>query len=88
LALKDYMESEVMVAVAATAAALSPRARKVARRGAVYGLAGVLTISDAISAAVRDTKTATATAGLDAGTQDTTDATGMEASKPAEGGSA
>jgi hypothetical protein len=51
VALEDYLESEVVVAVAATAAVLSPRVRGVLRRGAVYGLAGVLRAGDAISSA-------------------------------------
>ncbi len=49
MALDDYLESEVVVAVAATAAVLSPRVRKVLRRGAVYGIAGVLRAGDVIS---------------------------------------
>ena len=51
MALEDYLESEVVVAVAATAAVLSPRVRGVLRRGAVYGLAGVFRAGDAISSA-------------------------------------
>ncbi len=51
MALEDYLESEVVVAVAATAAVLSPRVRGVLRRGAVYGLAGVLRAGDMISSA-------------------------------------
>ena len=51
MALEDYLESEVVVAVAASAAVLSPRVRRVLRRGAVYGLAGVLRAGDAISSA-------------------------------------
>ena len=51
MALEDYLESEVVVAVAATAAVLSPRVRKVLRRGAVYGLAGVLMGGEAVSSA-------------------------------------
>lgn len=51
MALEDYLESEVVVAVAATAAVLSPRVRGVLRRGTVYGLAGVLRAGDAISSA-------------------------------------
>ena len=51
MALEDYLESEVVVAVAATAAVLSPRVRGALRRGAVYGLAGVLRAGDAISSA-------------------------------------
>ena len=53
MALEDYLESEVVVAVAATAALLSPRARKVLRRGAVYGVAGALMAGDAVSSVVR-----------------------------------
>lgn len=53
MALEDYLESEVVVAVAATAAILSPQARKVLRRGAVYGVAGVLMAGDAVSSVVR-----------------------------------
>ena len=51
MALEEYMESEVVVAVAATAALLSPRVRGVLRRGAVYGLAGALMARDAIASA-------------------------------------
>lgn len=36
------IEREIAAAVAATATAMSPRAREVVRKGAVYGLAGVL----------------------------------------------
>ena len=54
MALEDYLESEVVVAVAATAAVLSPRVRGVLRRGAVYGLAGVLMAGDAVSSAARN----------------------------------
>ena len=54
MALDDYMESEVVVAVAATAAVMSPRVRGVLRRGAVYGLAGVLRAGDAISSVARN----------------------------------
>ena len=54
MALDDYLESEVVVAVAATAAVLSPRVRGVLRRGAVYGLAGVLMAGDVVSSATRN----------------------------------
>ena len=53
MALEDYLESEVAVAVAATAVALSPRARRLLRRGAVYGLAGALKATDVVTAAAR-----------------------------------
>ncbi|MDP9457926.1 MAG: hypothetical protein M3Q60_19630 [Actinomycetota bacterium] len=54
MALDDYLESEVVVAVAATAVVMSPRVRGVLRRGAVYGLAGVLRAGDAISSVARN----------------------------------
>ena len=54
MALDDYFESEVVVAVAATAAIMSPRARKLLRRGAVYGLAGALMAGDAVSSVARN----------------------------------
>lgn len=47
------METEVGVAVAATAAVLSPRARNVVRQGAVYGLAGAMKAGDAVWGAAR-----------------------------------
>lgn len=47
MAIDDYAESEVAVAVAATAAIMSPRARRYLRQGAVYGLAGLLMAGDA-----------------------------------------
>jgi hypothetical protein len=53
VALEDYLEPEVAVAVAVTAAIASPPVRKVLRRGLVYGLAGVLSASDKITAAAR-----------------------------------
>lgn len=53
MALEDYLESQVVVAVAATAAILSPQARKVLRRGAVYGLAGAIMAGDAVSSVAR-----------------------------------
>jgi hypothetical protein len=53
MALEDYFDSEVAVAVAATAAALSPGVRRVLRRGAVYGVAGALKATDVVTAAAR-----------------------------------
>src|SRR5919197_324573 len=47
MAVDDYLESEVAVAAAATAALLSPRVRGVMRKGLVYGTAGVMTAGDA-----------------------------------------
>lgn len=47
------IDREVGVAVAATTALLSPRAREVARKGAVYGLAGVLKVGDLVVGTAR-----------------------------------
>ena len=66
----DYLDSHVAVAVAVTAAIFSPRVRKVLRRGAVYGVTGVLMASDAISAATRNARTSLATDGTATGTSD------------------
>ena len=53
MAVQDFLESEVAVAVAVTAAVLSPRVRGVVRRGVVYGVAGVLKAGDALSSAIQ-----------------------------------
>ena len=50
MALDDYLEPEIAVAVAVTAAVASPPVRKVIRRGLVYGLAGLLVAKDKITA--------------------------------------
>lgn len=55
MALDEFLESEVAVAIAATAVTLSPGARRVVRRGAIYGLAGVLMAGDAIASFARGT---------------------------------
>jgi hypothetical protein len=47
------IEEEVVAAVAATAVAVSPRARKVARKGAVYGIAAALKAGDVVASAAR-----------------------------------
>lgn len=52
MALDDFVESEVAIAVAATAAIFSPKVRGVLRQGAVYGLAGVMVAGDAIGSFV------------------------------------
>ena len=49
----DVVESEVAVAVAATAALFSPRVRGLLRGGAVYGLAGLLMAGDTIFSLAR-----------------------------------
>jgi hypothetical protein len=45
--------TKVAAAVAVTATVFSPRVRGMLRRGAVYGLAGVLTASDMVTAFAR-----------------------------------
>jgi hypothetical protein len=45
----DFLDAEVGVAVALTAAVLQPSVRRVLRRGAVYGLAGLLITRDAVA---------------------------------------
>ncbi len=47
--LEKHLRPELAVAVAATAAICSPRARKALRRGGVYGVAGLLKAGDMIS---------------------------------------
>ena len=51
--MKDYLEPEVGVAVAvtaATAALASPKVRRAVRAGAVYGLAGLMMAGDRLLA--------------------------------------
>ncbi len=45
---RRLFNSEVAIAVAATAAILSPRVRGILRKGAVYGLAGAFAIGDSV----------------------------------------
>ncbi len=56
--LDDYLEPEVGVAVVATAvvaaAVAAPPVRRALRRGAVYGLAGLLIAGDKLSALTRN----------------------------------
>jgi hypothetical protein len=54
MALDDFVEPEVMVAVAVTAAVASPPVRRVLRKGLVYGLAGLLTAGDKVAGAARN----------------------------------
>ncbi len=50
---EDFLEPEVAVAAAVVAVIASPQARKIARKGAVYGLAGALMVGDAVGAFAR-----------------------------------
>jgi hypothetical protein len=47
------IEREMLAVVGATAVAVSPKARGMARKGAVFGLAGVLTVADTVASAAR-----------------------------------
>ena len=49
MGLDDFLEPEVAVAAAITAAIFSPRVRKWMRRGLVFGTAGVLIASDTVT---------------------------------------
>ena len=51
--LEDYLEPEIAVTAAVTAALFSQRGRQVLRRGAVYGIAGVMIAGDAIASFAR-----------------------------------
>jgi hypothetical protein len=53
MALDDFLESEVAIAAGVTAAALSPGVRRVVRRGAVLGLAGVMSVGETVAGAAR-----------------------------------
>jgi hypothetical protein len=54
MALDDFLEPEVAVAVAVTAAVASPPVRRALRKGLVYGLAGLLMAGDRITSATRE----------------------------------
>jgi hypothetical protein len=49
MALEDYLEPEIAVTAVVAAAIFSPGARRLIRRGAVYGMAGVLIAGDAVT---------------------------------------
>lgn len=53
MAIEDFFDAEVGIAVAVTALATSPQVRNTVRRGVVYGLAGILRAGDAMGAAAR-----------------------------------
>jgi hypothetical protein len=52
--LEDFWEPEVVIAVGVGAALASPPVRRVLRRGAVYGLAGLMIAGDKIAALTRN----------------------------------
>jgi len=89
MALEDFVDPEVGIAVAATAVVLSPQVRNTLRRGAVFGLAGILRMGDAVSGAVRtvatqaqDAASATVDAAQDTAAEATTTARGRRSTTP------
>lgn len=46
---EDFVEPEIAITAAVAAAVFSPRARKVMRKGLVYGVAGVLAAGDVVT---------------------------------------
>jgi hypothetical protein len=52
--LEDYLEPEIAVTAAVTAALFSPRGRQIIRRGAVYSIAGVMIVGDTIASFARN----------------------------------
>jgi hypothetical protein len=53
MGLDNMMEPEVGIAIAATAAIMSPRVRGAIRRGAVYGLAAIIKAGDSLGNAAK-----------------------------------
>jgi hypothetical protein len=53
MALDDYLEPKVVLAVAVTAAVLSPPVRKALGRGTVQGLAALLKLGETVSKTAR-----------------------------------
>ena len=53
MALGDFFDAEVGIAVAATALATSPQVRNTVRRGMVFGLAGMFKAGDVLGSAAR-----------------------------------
>jgi len=47
---EDFVEPEIAVTAVLTAALFSPRARKIIRKGMVYGMASILTAGDVATA--------------------------------------
>lgn len=70
----DILNPVVGAAVAITAAVFSPPVRRVVRRGAVYGLAGMLIAGEAMSSFAQ---------GVSRGARQATEPDGKEAQQPA-----
>lgn len=86
MALDDYADSEIAIAVAATAVVFSPRIRRYLRKGAVYGLAGVLMASDAVSGFARGAAQGVRQVAESAGDEGAASEGGTGEATPASGG--
>jgi hypothetical protein len=53
MAVEDFFDAEVGIAVAVTALATSPQVRNAVRRGLVFGLAGLLRAGDTLGSAAQ-----------------------------------
>ncbi len=53
MALEDFVDPEVGIAIAATALVASPQVRSIVRQGLVYGLAGAFKFGESMSSAAR-----------------------------------
>jgi hypothetical protein len=87
MALEDYMEPEVGVAAVVAAAVFSPTARRVVRRGLVYGMAGIMIAGDAIASFARGVGQGVQAAGASAASaaQNSVDEAKAETAKAAAG---
>lgn len=87
MALDDYLEPEVAIAVAVTAAVASPPVRKALRKGAVYGLAGLMTAGDKLAALSRNVgeRAREAASSLTEAAQGSAENTGNQAAATVEG---
>lgn len=54
MALDNFVRPKIAIAVAVTAAIASPSVRRTVRKGAVHGLAGLLSAGDRLSALAED----------------------------------
>lgn len=76
---EDFLEPEIAITAAVVAAVFSPRVRNLLRRGAIYGLAGVLVAGDAVTSFARNIGQ-----GFQAAAAEPSQATGQPATGPAK----
>ncbi len=85
---EDFIQPEVGITAAVVAAVASPPVRRAVRRGAVLGLAGILTVGDAITAFTRGVSHGAQSAmnqSANGGTRGATAQTAHSSDKPVEG---